>query len=943
MNKLIALGLIFIFLISGLSFIVMSPVSDAEPANIIHSQTSFAGNSYFGFQPNTSGNFTQYLNISNTTIGHNSYVNLSLGNYWINSTDVRGIFIPAIYAVWTANFVEGNFIASALALRANITIGSNNYIIPSLVFTSSYYSSVINLTYYFNITSLITFHQGFYPIYLNLSVNSTNDYTVYFQTMKWFNSALQSSQIVQVNHLVKSISQNVKFIKTQPQYFLVYIKLYTNTYLINNPNPGLDEVSVWVNGTEYTITGSSEESASINKLGLWMNSTAGGNTNVQQMFISGFIYSNKTYNFTALWASPLPALVNFPSYYFETVTLNLTIKNSYSVLMIGEDARNMHFITNINPIDSYYLKIASVSINSVNPIIGFMNGITYNIEQFIGDNVLISQPILFAAGTYMASLYYNGIVYQLLVTVSTQYSFTLDIPIITPSSNTYAVSFSTYNAAYITQWDITIYKNNTAIYASGLTSALVQDTLPNGEYTYSIIVPSSYGITNPTGSFIVNGNAVSLAFTEYNKFDQFTANFNSSNHITSWNVSVYLNGVLNSYSKNTFNNFSTPLYNGTYTYSIVITGNYSVHNRTGSFSINGKDITLLFTQSKLYTFVFYESGLPANTEWYVNLSNGQTNHSTSGQMIYLLLQGTYSFSAVASEYAYINNSITIPQTFEYVNLNFNSKVFTFNVYETGLLNGTEWYLNLSNGMSGHSQTNKITFSLQLGKVNYTAFAINYGQLTGSVIIPVNNLYLTFTSNYFTFTFLESGLASGKEWYVNLTNGMSNHTTSDKMTFKLQVGSYNYITDANAYNVNSGTISIPSVIYTTVNFTSATEIRNNTFYFFITGVTKGSAISLYINGTQYTTYNNTFILTLPVYNSSHYYNIYFANNSVYSTNFAPLKISNSSEHIYYVPYISNLPASISFFAQYSFYIYLLMFVGAFGLIGLSIKYAYRRRE
>ncbi len=939
MNKLMALGLVFIFLISGLSFIVMSPLSNAEPANIIYSQTSFAGNGYFGFQPNTSGNFTQYLNISNTTIVHNSYVNLSLGNYWINSTDVRGIFIPAIYAVWSANFAQTNFISSTLAFRANITIDGENFAVPAQVFNASYYSPVINLTYYYNITSLISYHQGYYPIYLNLTVNSTNDYTIYVQTIKWFNSALQSSQVVQVNHLVNSVSQNVKFIKTQPEHYLLPINLNSGPFPLY---PYAFQLFIWINNTKYYVNNTDGTFKLVNDIYV---TTSGANSANSGIDITGNIFSNITYKFSfyeANYLSPYygTSLIGQSSWLSNIVIVNAST-HSYTSSITGSMGGRIVFDTNANK--PYYINIQVLGLDSANNIAGFVNYTTY---LFQAGSSGYKIPQMFIGGYYRVSLYYDDMIipytYDIQFPSGAEQTITINVPV-QSSPTLYTATFSTYNSEYITQWDISIYKNNTIIYASGLTDTFVRYSLPDGEYTYSVFVPTSYGVSPITGSFIINGNNIGLSFYEYNKYNQFLVNFNSSNHITSWNVSVYLNGILNSYSKNTFNNVSIPLYNGTYTYSIVMAGNYSVHNRTGSFSINGKDITLLFTQSKLYTFIFYESGLPANTEWYVNLSNGQTNHSTSGQMIYLLLQGTYSFSAVASEYTYINNSITIPQTFEYVNLNFNSKVFAFNVYETGLLNGTEWYLNLSNGMSGHSQTNKITFSLQLGKVNYTAFAINYGQLTGSVIIPVNNLYLTFTSNYFTFTFLESGLASGKEWYVNLTNGMSNHTTSDKMTFKLQVGSYNYITDANAYNVNSGTISIPSVIYTTVNFTSATEIRNNTFYFFITGVTKGSAISLYINGTQYTTYNNTFILTLPVYNSSHYYNIYFANNSVYSTNFAPLKISNSSEHIYYVPYISNLPASISFFAQYSFYIYLLMFVGAFGLIGLSIKYAYRRRE
>ena len=68
--------------------------------------------------------------------------------------------------------------------------------------------------------------------------------------------------------------------------------------------------------------------------------------------------------------------------------------------------------------------------------------------------------------------------------------------------------------------------------------------------------------------------------------------------------------------------YSFYLTNGSYTYNIS-TNNKIYHADRGSFRVNGASVSEPITFSKvLYTVTFTESGLPPESTWYVNLSNG---------------------------------------------------------------------------------------------------------------------------------------------------------------------------------------------------------------------------------------------------------------------------------------------------------------------------------
>ncbi|MGC8636594.1 MAG: DUF7619 domain-containing protein, partial [Thermoprotei archaeon] len=107
----------------------------------------------------------------------------------------------------------------------------------------------------------------------------------------------------------------------------------------------------------------------------------------------------------------------------------------------------------------------------------------------------------------------------------------------------------------------------------------------------------------------------------------------------SW--SVTLNGQTQSSSSSTIT-FTEP--NGTYSYFIGKVGGYYAEPSSGSVVVNGKPSGVYVSFSTVkYPITFSESGLPPGTSWSVTL-NGQTRSSTSSQIVFEEVPGTYSYS-----------------------------------------------------------------------------------------------------------------------------------------------------------------------------------------------------------------------------------------------------------------------------------------------------------
>lgn len=162
--------------------------------------------------------------------------------------------------------------------------------------------------------------------------------------------------------------------------------------------------------------------------------------------------------------------------------------------------------------------------------------------------------------------------------------------------------------------------------------------------------------------------------------------------------------------------------NGTYTYT-VSTNNQAYGANGGSFTVNGKNITVNVVFSKRYNVEFTESGLPSGTTWYVNLSNGQSFSSTNATITFFETNGSYSYNISTANKLYAPASYSGSFTFNGAPLSmivkFTQVKYTVTFTETGLPSGTVWYVNLSNGQSFSSNTSIISFSIANGSYSYT--------------------------------------------------------------------------------------------------------------------------------------------------------------------------------------------------------------------------------
>lgn len=392
--------------------------------------------------------------------------------------------------------------------------------------------------------------------------------------------------------------------------------------------------------------------------------------------------------------------------------------------------------------------------------------------------------------------------------------------------------------------------------------------LPSGQYLLTLTdngktYTDSFGISAGFSSGIYT-----LTFNIPASYKSYPMYFNSTNHLKSWYVNIYQNNNLVYGSGTTFGNVTASLPNGSYSYVAFVPSGILITNQSQSFSVNGHLKAFKFTMRYGYPFTFYESGLPVGMEWYLNISNGDSNHTTG---------------------------------------------------------------------------NSLNFTLSNGTFNYSTYAYGYSSQGGQISFPnsQDSITLIFTTVYNKFVFVQDTLPLNHLWFVNFTNGMFFSSLTTNITANLPAGNYSFFTYSKGFAQIKGNISVPEENYKVLDFSSPIQNEMDTFYFFIIGVQAGFPINMYINGSEYTTYNGTFIISLPVYNTTHSYNVFFVNNSIYATNFAPLELNNKSPHIYYVTYINISPNQTNFFAEYGYYIYLIMFVLALGLVGLAIRFAGRR--
>jgi len=110
------------------------------------------------------------------------------------------------------------------------------------------------------------------------------------------------------------------------------------------------------------------------------------------------------------------------------------------------------------------------------------------------------------------------------------------------------------------------------------------------------------------------------------------------------------------------------------------------------------------------------------------------------------------------------------------------------------------------------------------------------------LIPIENglnviVVITFNLVTYPVTFTESGLPLGTIWYVNLNNGQSFSSTTNKVTFNEPNGTYSYTISTKDKNyapvISSGTFTMNGVnVNQTITFKAVTTPTNYLLYIII---------------------------------------------------------------------------------------------------------------
>jgi hypothetical protein len=249
----------------------------------------------------------------------------------------------------------------------------------------------------------------------------------------------------------------------------------------------------------------------------------------------------------------------------------------------------------------------------------------------------------------------------------------------------------------------------------------------------------------------------------------------------------------------------------------------SVVDAVGESAYASTDLTVHSAET-LYAVTFVANGLPAGTDWTVNL--GQTSEASMTSSIFFpgLENGSYPFNVdELPNYSALPSSGTVSVTgadrTEDITFKANSTgKYSVNFTEVGLPSATVWEVTL-NGSMASSNGPTIAFSEPNGTYDYTVIDLpGYvaNQAAGSVNVNGANSEVAVrfapgeTGITYSVTFVEAGLPDGTMWSVTL-DGLPKNSTTASITFPgMADGNYNWSVGPNggfASNPASGMVHL----------------------------------------------------------------------------------------------------------------------------------------
>ena len=452
----------------------------------------------------------------------------------------------------------------------------------------------------------------------------------------------------------------------------------------------------------------------------------------------------------------------------------------------------------------------------------------------------------------------------------------------------YSVTFTETGLPSGTEW----YANITGQSALSSTTTTITTSLPNGSYTYSIGTPDKI-YSAKGGSFIVDGSSVSVSvsFAPVVYSITFTQTGLPSG---TW----YINVTTTSQTFSTLYNKSITFTetNGTYSYTVATNNKeYAPSSASGSFTVNGSSVSVSITFA-LYTYsvTFTESGLPASTKWYVNITGGSSYSSTASSITLPAGNGTYSYTVATVNKIYkpspSSGSFTVSGSAVSESVTFTELTWEVTFTESGLPTGTKWYLNISGQSSLSSTGTSISTYEPNGTYAYTIASSNkiYNPNPSSSTFTMNGTAISETVSFseiiYTVTVKETGLPSGT-WYFNITGGSSYSSATTSLSFSEPNGTYSYTLSTNnsyyAPSPSSGSFTVNGAALT-VNVTFKLVAYNVVFR--ETGLPSGMVWYVVLNGSK--TSSNTSSITFLKPNGTYSFMIENPVNGTYGIRYVP---------------------------------------------------------
>ena len=283
------------------------------------------------------------------------------------------------------------------------------------------------------------------------------------------------------------------------------------------------------------------------------------------------------------------------------------------------------------------------------------------------------------------------------------------------------------------------------VYSAGVNG---MDIIILSEYTYNAMSSNS-SFFPVTGTFNVSSNmVVNILFQE----KKYPVTFNETGLPTGTSWYVNLSNGMHSEAI-TGTSFSFSLTNGTYNYTVATSNKiYEPSPISSSVNVSGASRTVNITFSELmYQVTFTESGIPSATTWYLNLSNGQSFHSTTNTISFMEPNGTYHYTVSSMEgrtYSSTPSSgeFTISGSAYSSSVAFSEVKYQITFTESGLPSGTTWYIAVDNSSLYEASQSNNLIDLPNGTYYITAMSTGYSSsFTGNsthIIITVNGSSMT---------------------------------------------------------------------------------------------------------------------------------------------------------------------------------------------------------